>query len=59
MLGIWRMDLKRFPAPLLVIVGDEDDTCIEGSVFLKATVPAAGFAGRSRAPAAQHHEGRS
>ena len=28
-------DLKRFSVPLLVIVGDEDDTCIEGSVFLK------------------------
>ena len=29
--------------PLLVIVGDEDDTCIEGSVFLKLTVPTAGL----------------
>ena len=29
--------------PLLVIVGDEDDTCIEGSVFLKPTVPTAGL----------------
>jgi pimeloyl-ACP methyl ester carboxylesterase len=36
-------ELKRFSVPLLVIVGDEDDTCIEGSVFLKATVPTAGL----------------
>jgi len=36
-------DLKRFSVPLLVIVGDEDDTCIEGSVFLKQTVPTAGL----------------
>ena len=37
-------DLKRFSVPLLVIVGDEDDTCIEGSVFLKRTVPTAALA---------------
>ncbi len=36
-------DLKRFSAPLLVIVGDEDDTCLEGSLFLKRTVPTAGL----------------
>jgi pimeloyl-ACP methyl ester carboxylesterase len=36
-------DLKSFSPPLLVIVGDEDETCIEGSVFLKRTVPAAGL----------------
>jgi pimeloyl-ACP methyl ester carboxylesterase len=36
-------DLKRFSVPLLVIVGDEDDSCLEGSVFLKRTVPTAGL----------------
>ncbi|HMK69759.1 MAG TPA: alpha/beta hydrolase [Xanthobacteraceae bacterium] len=36
-------DLQRFSVPLLVIVGDEDDSCIEGSVFLKRTVPTAGL----------------
>jgi pimeloyl-ACP methyl ester carboxylesterase len=36
-------DLRRFSPPLLVIVGDEDDTCLEGSVFLKRTVPTAGL----------------
>ncbi len=36
-------DLKRFSVPLLVIVGDEDDSCLDGSVFLKRTVPTAGL----------------
>lgn len=42
---LWEMekDLKRFSVPLLVIVGDEDDWCIDGSVFLKRTVPTAGL----------------
>ena len=29
--------------PLLVIVGDEDEPCIDGSVFLKRTAPTAGL----------------
>jgi pimeloyl-ACP methyl ester carboxylesterase len=28
---------------LLVIVGDEDESCLEGSLFLKRTVPTAGL----------------
>jgi pimeloyl-ACP methyl ester carboxylesterase len=42
---LWDMetDLLRFSVPLLVIVGDEDDSCLEGSVFLKRTVPTAGL----------------
>jgi pimeloyl-ACP methyl ester carboxylesterase len=42
---LWDMeaDLKRFAVPLLVIVGDEDDSCLEGSLFLKRTVPMAGL----------------
>jgi len=35
--------LKRFSVPLLVIVGDEDEPCIDGSVFLKRTAPTAGL----------------
>jgi pimeloyl-ACP methyl ester carboxylesterase len=40
---LWEMegDLKRFSLPLLVIVGDEDDLCLDGSVFLKRTAPTA------------------
>jgi len=42
---LWDMeaDLKKFSVPLLVIVGDEDDWCLDGSVFLKRTVPTAGL----------------
>jgi len=42
---LWEMesDLKKFDLPLLVIVGDEDDPCLQGSFFLKHTVPTAGL----------------
>jgi pimeloyl-ACP methyl ester carboxylesterase len=42
---LWDMqaDLQKFKPPLLVLVGDEDDWCLEGSVFLKRTVPTAGL----------------
>ena len=42
---LWEMEegLKHFSVPLLVIVGDEDEPCIDGSVFLKRTVPTAGL----------------
>jgi len=42
---LWEMEpaLKRFSVPLLIIVGDEDEPCIDGSVFLKRTVPTAGL----------------
>ena len=40
---LWEMDadLKRFTPPLLVIVGDEDEPCLDGSVFLKRAAPTA------------------
>jgi pimeloyl-ACP methyl ester carboxylesterase len=42
---LWDMegDLAGFCVPLLVIVGDEDESCLEGSLFLKRTVPTAGL----------------
>lgn len=42
---LWDMeaDLRAFSVPLLVIVGDEDDSCLDGSVFLKRTAPTAGL----------------
>ena len=42
---LWDMevDLKKFAPPLLVLVGDEDDWCLDASVFLKRTVPTAGL----------------
>lgn len=41
--SLWDMeaDLKKFSVPLLVIAGDEDDPCLEGSVFLKRLAPTA------------------
>ena len=42
---LWDMEanLKKFSVPLLIIVGDEDETCLDGSVFLKRTAPTAGL----------------
>ncbi len=42
---LWEIqdDLKKFKPPLLVLVGDEDDWCLEASVFIKRTVPTAGL----------------
>jgi pimeloyl-ACP methyl ester carboxylesterase len=36
-------DLLKFSVPLLVIVGDEDENCLEGSLFLKRMVATAGL----------------
>lgn len=42
---LWDMEaqLKKFSLPLLVIVGDEDEPCLDGSLFLKRTVSTAGL----------------
>ncbi|MGB6349702.1 MAG: alpha/beta hydrolase [Pseudolabrys sp.] len=42
---LWEMEaaLKKFSVPLLIVVGDEDEPCIDGSVFLKRTAPTAGL----------------
>ena len=42
---LWDLEaeLKKFMVPLLVVVGDEDESCLDGSVFLKRTVPTAGL----------------
>lgn len=36
--------LRAMAAPLLVMVGDEDDHCLQPGLFLKRTVPACGLA---------------
>jgi len=43
--SLWEMEaqLKAFEPPLLIIVGDEDDWCLDPSIFLKRTVPTAGL----------------
>lgn len=40
---LWELEdkLEGFVPPLLIIVGDEDFPCIDGSIFLKRTVPSA------------------
>ncbi len=40
---LWDLEepLSRLEVPLLVIVGDEDNPCLDGSVFLKRTAPMA------------------
>ena len=37
-------ELKKFSSPLLIVVGDEDDWCVDASLFLRRTVPTAGLA---------------
>ena len=36
--------IRRLTLPVLVIVGDEDDACIQPSLFLKRNIPASGLA---------------
>jgi pimeloyl-ACP methyl ester carboxylesterase len=36
-------ELKKFQPPLLVIVGDEDEWCVDASVYLRRTAPTAGL----------------
>ncbi len=36
-------DLKKFVPPLLVVVGDEDEWCVDASIYLRRTVPTAGL----------------
>lgn len=42
---LWDMeaDLRALSLPLLIIVGDEDEWCLDGSLFLKRIVPTAGL----------------
>jgi pimeloyl-ACP methyl ester carboxylesterase len=42
---LWDMeaDLRRFKPPLLVLVGDEDEWCVDASVFLRRIAPTAGL----------------
>jgi proline iminopeptidase len=37
-------DIRRIAVPALIVVGDEDDPCIEPSLFLKQWMPASGLA---------------
>jgi proline iminopeptidase len=35
--------IRKVPTPTLTICGDEDDNCVEPSLFLKKHLPAAGL----------------
>jgi pimeloyl-ACP methyl ester carboxylesterase len=35
--------LKKMMVPTLVVVGDEDDHCLQPGIFLKKTIPACGL----------------
>jgi pimeloyl-ACP methyl ester carboxylesterase len=37
-------DIRVMPVPSLVVVGDEDDHCLQPGIFLKKTLPACGLA---------------
>jgi pimeloyl-ACP methyl ester carboxylesterase len=39
----WEAQLRKLAVPVLVAVGDEDEPCVEPSVFLKRTLPKAGL----------------
>jgi len=39
----FEIDIRRLAIPALIVVGDEDDRCIEPSLFLKQTIPASGL----------------
>jgi pimeloyl-ACP methyl ester carboxylesterase len=36
--------LARMAVPTLIVVGDEDDHCLQPGIFLKRTIPACGLA---------------
>jgi proline iminopeptidase len=36
-------DIRKLSTPALIVVGDEDDRCVEPSLFLKAALPASGL----------------
>jgi len=36
-------ELRKLATPALIVVGDEDDRCVEPSLFLKDTIPASGL----------------
>lgn len=40
----WENDLRALQVPTLVLVGDEDEACIEPSLFMKRNIPHCGLA---------------
>lgn len=40
----WEKELRAMRVPVLVLVGDEDEACIEPSLFMKRCIPSCGLA---------------
>ena len=40
----WQKEMQALRAPALVLVGDEDEPCIEPSLFMKRNIPSCGLA---------------
>ena len=51
-----RDELARIPAPLLLLAGDEDDSCLDVALMLKRTIPSAGLAVLPRTGHRAHRE---
>ena len=43
-LFVWEDELRRLDLPTLILCGDEDEACIEPSIFLKRTIKRSGLA---------------
>jgi len=43
-LGAFEKEIKQIALPTLIIVGDEDDACLESSLYLKKTIQTSGLA---------------
>ncbi len=41
---VWERELQELRVPALVLVGDEDEPCIEPSLFMKRLIPSCGLA---------------
>jgi pimeloyl-ACP methyl ester carboxylesterase len=50
--SLWNMetDLRQLRLPVLILVGDEDDHCLQPGLFLKRTIPTAGHRVVARRP---------
>ena len=41
---VWEREMRALQVPALVLVGDEDEPCIEPSLFMKRNIPSCGLA---------------
>jgi proline iminopeptidase len=41
---VWEEQMKAMRVPALILCGDEDEPCIEPSIFMKRHIPSSGLA---------------